>query len=101
MKNLFLALGASALIIGAPILSSSQAQDPTQPIAALQASGWKIVDKSEEKQQLPGLPPYESLKRVVQVVHYTLKKENSSMICKAMYDSQREHYEETCQPGSR
>ena len=100
MKYLFLALGALAMMIGIPILSSPQAQDRAHPIAALQASGWKIVDKSEEKQHLPGLPPYENLKRVVQVVHYTLKKEDASMICTARYDSQRELYEETCHPGS-
>ncbi|MBT6096274.1 MAG: hypothetical protein HOH04_15420 [Rhodospirillaceae bacterium] len=100
MKNLFLALGASAVLIGTPILSPPQAQDKTRPIANLQAQGWKVIHKSEEKKELPGVAPYQDLKRIVQVIHYRLEKGDGLMICEATYDSQRERYDETCRSGS-
>jgi hypothetical protein len=101
MKNLFLALGASAVLIGTPILSPPQAQDPTRPIANLQAAGWTVVSRTEEKKELPGIAPYQNLTRVVQVVHYRLTKGDEVMVCEATYDSQRDRYDETCRPASR
>lgn len=101
MKNLFLALGTSALMIGAAIPPGPQAQDPNRPIANLQSQGWTVSEKSEEKQSLPGLPPYENLTRVVQIVTYKLVKGDAMMVCRATYDSQRDRYDETCRQGSR
>jgi len=101
MKNLLLVLGASALLLGWPIPSGTLAQDPARPIAGLQADGWRITEKREEKQTLPGIAPYENLTRVVQVVHYRLEKGNALMVCTATYDSQRDKYDETCRPGSK
>lgn len=101
MKTLFLALGLSMFVIGASIPPGAGAGDPTRPIADLQANGWKVIEKKEEKKELPGLPPYENLTRVVQIVHYKLEKGAALMICQATYDSQRDRYDESCRQGSR
>jgi len=98
MKTLFLTLGMSFLLAGVSI--PSPADDPSRPITALQAKGWKIKYKSEGKKKLPGLPPYENLTRDVHIVYYELEKENGLMICQAAYDSQRDRYDETCHQES-
>lgn len=101
MKTLFLALGLSVFLIGASIPPGSHAGDPTRPIANLKADGWKVTKKTEEKKELPGIAPYENLTRVVQIINYRLEKGSALMICQAVYDSQRDRYDETCRQGSR
>ncbi len=101
MKNMFLVLGAAALLTGWPIPRPPLAEDSSLPIARFQSAGWRIVEKREETKQLPGLPPYENLTRVVQVVHYRLEQGDGVMRCTAEHDTQRDHYTETCRPGSR
>ena len=98
---MLLVLGASALMVGWPILTVSRADDATLPMAKLQAAGWKVAEKREEKKQLPGLPPYESLARIVQVVHFRLEKAGQVMRCTAEYDSQLDKYTEACRAGDR
>lgn len=96
MKPLLSIVVVAMLLIGAAILSGPRAQDQTPSIAALQADGWRIIEKTERQDRLPGLPPYENLVRVVQIVQYRLRKGDRLMHCKATYDSQRDHYGETC-----
>ena len=98
MKMLFLTLGMSFFLAGVSI--PSPADDTSRPITSLQAKGWKIRSKSEERKKLPGLPPYESLARDMHIVYYELEKENGLMICQAAYESQRDRYDETCRRGS-
>lgn len=98
---MLLVLGASALLAGWPILPASQADDGTLPMAKLQATGWKVVEKREEKKELPGIAPYQNLVRVVQLVHFRLEKDDQVMRCIAEYDSQRDKYTEACRAGSR
>jgi hypothetical protein len=101
MKNMLLVLGASALIAGWPILPASQADDGTLPMAKLQSAGWKVVEKREEKKELPGVAPYQNLVRLVQLVHFRLEKDGQVMRCTAEYDSQRDKYTEACRAGGR
>jgi len=100
MKNLFLALSVSTILAGNPILAPTQAQDKTRPIAGLQDAGWKIVRKTEESKQLPGIAPYENLVRVVHVISYRMQKGSDMMLCQASFDTQRDRYDETCRPAS-
>ena len=101
MKNLILMLGAWALLAGWPIPRASLADNPALPMARMQADGWRVSDRREEKKELPGIEPYENLIRVIQVVHYRLEKAGQVMRCTAEYDSQRDKYTETCHPESR
>ncbi|MEK9754624.1 MAG: hypothetical protein VW338_15625 [Rhodospirillaceae bacterium] len=101
MKNMLLVLGASAIMAGWPILQASQADDGALPMAKLQAAGWTVVDKREEKQERPGVAPYQNLVRIVQLVHFRLEKDGQVMRCTAEYDSQRDKYSGTSRAGGR
>jgi len=93
----------AALIIG---MFSAFAAFVPSPLAAktpvglslvqLQSAGWKVVEKTETQQRLPGVTPYQNLERVLQIFDYRLRKNGAEIRCKTAYDSQRDHYEETC-----
>ncbi len=101
MKRLPFA-AALALLIIMPIMTSADSKVSTRPtIASLKSDGLKIVKKTAEQKTLPGVAPYQDLKRVVQIVRYRLEKGPATITCETAYDSQLDHFEENCRKGMR
>jgi len=88
---------AIAVVTAFALASPAVANTQTTTINSLQSDGWMIVDKTEERQTLPGIAPYQDLKRIVQIVRYRLQKGTAIMACETTYDSQRDHYKENCE----
>ena len=90
-----------ALAIGAFMTARLPSAEPTaktptaMSLVELQSAGWAIVEKTEPK-ALPGIAPYQNLERVIQMVNYRLSGNSAEIRSKTAYDSQRNHYEETC-----
>ena len=70
MKRLPFA-AAIVMLIAMPITTLAETKVSTPPtIASLKSDGWTIVKKTAEQKTLPGVAPYQDLKRVVQIVRY-------------------------------
>ena len=95
-----------ALAIGAFMTALLPSAEPTaktpnaMSLVELQSAGWAIVEKTEAQKRLPGVAPYQNLERVIQIVNYRLRRNGAEIRCKTAYDSQRDHYEETCSRAS-
>ena len=59
--------------------------------------GYAIAEKREEERQVPGLPPYEQMKRVLHVTTYRLERGGEAVVCEVTYDSQRDTISTACQ----
>ncbi|MBC8451702.1 MAG: hypothetical protein H8D70_00585 [Rhodospirillaceae bacterium] len=102
MKRIPLTAAVLAMLIAAPVSSLAETKvSPRPTIISLQSEGWVIVKKTAEQKTLPGVAPYQDLKRVVQIVRYRLKKGDATMMCETAYDSQLDHFEESCRKGTR
>jgi len=102
MKRLSLTAAVLAMLIGAPASSLAETKvSPRPTIISLQSEGWVIVKKTAEQKTLPGVPPYQDLKRIVQIVRYRLEKGDAMMTCETAYDSQLDRFEENCREGTR
>lgn len=84
---------ASALALAGPVL----ADEPHKSISAYLADGFTVADKREEKRTVPGVPPYEQLRRVLHVTTYRLERAGEAVICTVTYDSQQETISTVCQ----
>ena len=62
----------------------------------LQSDGWAVVEKTDAQKRVPGIAPYQNLERVIQMVNYRISSNGAEIRSKTAYDSQRDHYEETC-----
>ena len=69
---------------------------PVMSLIELQSAGWAVVEKTEALKRVPGVAPYQNLERVIQMVNYRLSRNGAEIRSKTAYDSQRDHYEETC-----
>ena len=65
----------------------------------LTLNGWEIVEKSSETLRKPGLPPYETATRVIEVTTYTLAKGKRRYVCSIAYDRQQDQFKESCRTG--
>lgn len=84
---------AGALAAAGPALAS----EPDKGVAAYLADGYAIAEKREEERQVPGLPPYEQMKRVLHVTTYRLERGGEAVVCEVTYDSQRDTISTACQ----
>ena len=60
------------------------------PMADYLSDGYRIVDKNQRIEILPGLPPYEDIPRRIGVTRYWLKRGDEQIDCLVRYDSQRD-----------
>ena len=63
---------------------------------SLQQQGWEIAATSSRNETRPGLPPYGHLSRVVSITTYELTRDNQTITCEIVYDSQQDTIEEQC-----
>ena len=84
---------------GWAILSGAPTGAGELTTAGLRDDGWRLVDTRNRQEKLPGIAPYESLVRVVQITTHVLEKDGKTMRCEMAYDSQLDRITETCRPG--
>ena len=78
---------------------SGQAEEPIR-VRDLTLNGWKVVEKSSKTLRKPGVPPYETATRVIEVTTYKLAKGQQRYICSIAYDRQQDRFEESCKPAT-
>ena len=79
--------------------NQNYAKEPAEfeSVLKLIRQGWEINEKESEVVILPGLKPYQSLKREVLVVKYRLRKGAEFIYCLVEYDSQLDTISEICE----
>jgi len=79
-------------------LNQNFASEPAEigSVLELKRQGWEVHEKQSEVGFLPGLKPYQSLKREVLVVKYRLRKGVEFLFCIVEYDSQLDTIREAC-----
>ena len=65
-------------------------------VYSLQQEGWEIIESDTREESLPGLPPYEFLRRVISLTTYWLQRDKEEIICQIRYDSQLDRQHEDC-----
>lgn len=81
------------------LLAAGQAtgNEPKQDVAAYLADGYEIAGKREEERTVPGMPPYEQMKRVLHITMYRLERGGDQVTCEVTYDSQQDAIATSCQ----
>ena len=67
-----------------------------ETVHGLRQAGWQIVEKTSRDEWLPGIAPYEDLRRLVYVVTYTLQKQGETRICTLTRDNMRDTSTQSC-----
>ena len=101
MKYSFFTAVTIFVIVLLPLTSQSETTPGPLSTNYLISNGWTIIEKSEGQELLPGVAPYQDLKRILQITHYRLQKGTALMKCKTAYDSQLDQFEESCLPISK
>ena len=65
-------------------------------VYSLQQEGWEIIESDTREESLPGLPPYEFLRRVISLTTYWLQRDKEEIVCQILYDSQLDKQQEDC-----
>ena len=65
-------------------------------LVELKRLGWKVTETHSSVEARPGIKPYQNLKRLVQVVKYSLNKGTKVLFCVVEYDSQWDTIRESC-----
>ena len=65
-------------------------------VYGLQQEGWEIIESDIHEESLPGLPPYEFLRRVISLTTYWLQRDKEEIVCQILYDSQLDRQQEDC-----
>jgi hypothetical protein len=65
-------------------------------VYSLQQEGWEIIESDTREELLPGLPPYEFLRRVISLTTYWLQRDKEEIVCQIRYDSQLDRQQEGC-----
>jgi hypothetical protein len=65
-------------------------------VYSLQQDGWEIIESDTREESLPGLPPYELLRRVISLTTFWLHRNREEIICQISYDSQLDSQQEEC-----
>ena len=64
--------------------------------ANLRADGWRVLEKSDRQDKLPGSAPYEKLPQVIQISPSILAREGQRKVCDMASASLKERISETC-----
>ena len=82
--------------LGQGISLAEDEQEKKVTVYSLQQEGWKIIESDTREESLPGLPPYEFLRRVISLTTYWLQRDKEEIICQIRYDSQLDRQQEDC-----
>jgi len=75
-------------ILGQSISLAEDEEEKKVTVYSLQQEGWEIIESDTREESLPGLPPYEFLRRVISLTTYWLQRDKEEIICQIRYDSQ-------------
>ena len=95
--NLLCFLGSILLtFLGQGISLAEDNEEKKVTVYSLQQEGWEIIESDTREESLPGLPPYEFLRRVISLTTYWLQRDKEEIICQIRYDSQLDRQQEDC-----
>ena len=83
-------------ILGQGISLAEDEEEKKVTVYSLQQEGWEIIESDTHEKSLPGLPPYEFLRRVISLTTYWLQRDKEEIICQIRYDSQLDRQQEDC-----
>ena len=83
-------------VLGQGISLAEDGEEKQVTVYSLQQEGWKIIESDTREESLPGLPPYEFLRRVVSLTTYWLQRDKEEIVCQILYDSQLDRQQESC-----
>ena len=96
-RHLLCFLGSILLTtLGQGISLAQEEEEKQVTVYSLQQEGWEIIESDIHEQSLPGLPPYEFLKRVISLTTYWLQRDREEIVCQIAYDSQLDSQHEVC-----
>ena len=94
---LFFVLGSTLLIfLGQGISLAEHEEEEKVTVYSLQQEGWEIIESDTREESLPGLPPYQYLRRVISLTTYWLQRDKEEIVCQIRYDSQLDRQQEDC-----
>lgn len=94
---LFFVLGSTLLIfLGQGVSLAEDEEEEKVTVYSLQQEGWEIIESNTREESLPGLPPYQFLRRVVSLTTYWLRRDKEEIVCQILYDSQLDSQQEEC-----
>ena len=95
--HLFSFLGLILLtFLGQGISLAEDEEEKKVTVYSLQQEGWEIIESETREESLPGLPPYEFLRRVISLTTYWLQRDKEEIVCQILYDSQLDLQQEDC-----
>ena len=96
-RHLFCFLGSILLtFLGQGISLAEDEEEKQVTVYSLQQEGWEIIESDTREESLPGLPPYEFLRRVISLTTYWLQRDKEEIVCQIRYDSQLDRQQEDC-----
>ena len=96
-RYLFRFLGSILLtFLGQGISLAEDEEEKKVTVYSLQQEGWEIIESDTREESLPGLPPYEFLRRVISLTTYWLQRDKEEIVCQIRYDSQLDRQQEGC-----
>ena len=94
---LFFVLGSTLLIfLGQGVSLAEDEEEEKVTVYSLQQEGWEIIESNTREESLPGLPPYQFLRRVASLTTYWLQRDKEEIVCQILYDSQLDRQQEEC-----
>ena len=82
--------------LGHGISLAEDEEEKKVTVYSLQQEGWEIIESDTREESLPGLPPYEFLRRVISLTTYWLQCDKEEIVCQIRYDSQLDRQQEEC-----
>ena len=82
--------------LGQGISLAEDEEEKKITVYSLQQEGWEIIESDTREESLPGLPPYEFLRRVISLTTYWLQRDKEEIVCQIRYDSQLDRQQEDC-----
>jgi len=90
----FILASVFMLLLLIPVVSPVAGDEDT--VHGLRQAGWQIVEKTAYDEWLPGIAPYEDLRRLLYVVTYTLQKQGETKICTLSRDNMHDTFTQSC-----
>ena len=96
IRNTFPISNSAKLIFSLPIPLTAPVFANGDNTANLRADSWRVLEKSERQDKLPGNAPYEKLPQVIQISPSILARESQRKVCDMASASLKERISETC-----
>ena len=95
-RYLLCLLGSILLTFLSLGVSLAEEEEEEVTVYSLQQDGWEIIESDTREESLPGLPPYQFLRRVISLTTYWLQRDKEEIVCQIRYDSQLDRQQEEC-----